>query len=118
MTTPTRDDLINLREAKGMTREQIAEHYDVSLATVRRWIKELKVPRPSKQVRYKEPSHLTRLGEIVAEPDDGLTVMEKAKDILGDRLVEKRGLGYFLDGRPASSIKVVHAAGLKMKDEA
>ncbi len=115
--TPTREELIALREKEGFTREQMAEHYDVSLTTIRRWIKELKVPRPSKQARYRETSTLTRLGEIVADPDDGITVMEKALGILGDRVTEKRGLGYFLDKRPASSQKIVHAAGLKMKDE-
>ena len=115
--TPTREELIHLRETEGLTREQIAEHFEVSLTTVRRWIKELKIPRPSKQVRYKEPSHLSRLGEIIAEPDDGITVMEQALKILGDRVTEKRGFGYMLDGRPASSTKIVHAAGLKLKDE-
>lgn len=115
--TPTRDELVDLREKQGLTREQIAEHYDVSLATVRRWIRDLNVPRPSKQVRYKQPTHLSRDGAIIADLDDGLTVMERAQKILGDRLVEKRGYGYMLDGRPASSKAVVHAAGLKLKDE-
>lgn len=115
--TPTREELINLRETQGLTREQIAEHYEVSLTTVRRWIKELNVPRPSKQVRYKEPSYLSRTGEIIAEPDDGITVTERAQNILGDRLREDRHRGYILDGRPVSSTVVVHAAGLKFKDE-
>lgn len=118
MTTPTRDDLIRLRETEGMTREEIADHYEVSLTTVRRWIKELKVPRPSKQARNTQANHLSRIGEIIAEPDDGMTVMDQAKAILGARLTEKRGMGYFVDGRPVSSTAVVHAAGLKMKDEA
>lgn len=115
--TPTRDDIIDLREKRGFTREQIAEHYEVSLTTVRRWIKELKIPRPSKQVRYKQPSHLSRIGEIIADPDDGLTVMERAHAILGERLTEKRHIGYILDGRPASARSVIEAAGLKFKDE-
>ena len=117
MTTPTRDDLIRLREVEGMTREQIADHYDVSLTTVRRWIKELKVPRPSKQARNHKTKPLSRFGEIIADPDDGITVMEKAKNILGDRLQERRHIGYILDGRPVSSRRVVEAAGLKFKDE-
>ena len=115
--TPTREEIIDLREKQGLTREQIAEHYDVSLTTVRRWIKELNIPRPSKQVRYKEPSHLSLLGEIIADPDDGMTIMERAFKILGDRLTEKRHVGYVLDGRHASSRAVIHAAGLKFKDE-
>lgn len=117
MTTPTRDDLIRLREKEGMTREQIAEHYDVSLTTVRRWIKELKVPRPSKQARVQQTRHLSREGAIIADPDDGMTVMERARSILGARCTERRGVGYILDGRPVSSRAVVHAAGLKFLDE-
>jgi len=115
--TPTRDEIIELREKQGLTREQIAEHYDVSLATVRRWIRDLKIPRPSKQVQYKQPTHLSREGAIISEPDDGETIMEKAQRVLGDRMTEKRGYGYMLDGRPASTQVLVHAAGLKMKDE-
>jgi len=117
MNTPTRDDLIRLREDEGMTREQIADYYEVSLTTVRRWIKELKVPRPSKQARNQTSRPLTRFGEIIAEPDDGLTIMERAESILGSRFETRRGLGYFLDGRPVSTRRVVEAAGLKFKDE-
>jgi transposase len=100
-----------------MTREQIAEFYGVSLTTVRRWIKELKIPRPTKQARKQPHRNITRFGEIIADPDDGYTLMERAEQILGDRLVEKRGYGYFLDGRPVHSTRVIHAAGLKFKDE-
>lgn len=115
--TPTREELISLREKKGMTRAQIATHFEVSLTTVRRWIKELKVPRPSKAARNQRNKNISRIGEIIAEPDDGMTVMEKAVAILGDRLTERRGLGYYLDGRPVSSMRVIEAAGLKFLDE-
>lgn len=115
--TPTREELIELREKRKLTREQIAEHFDTSLSTVRRWIKEKDVPRPSKNARYKEATNLSRIGEIIAEPDDGMTLMERAQHILGDRLTEKRGYGYMLDGKPASTQRVVQAAGLKFHDE-
>jgi len=115
--TTTREELINLREKQGMTREQIAEHFKVSLTTVRRWIKEMKVPRPTKQARQQRNKNISRLGEIIAEPDDGYTIMDKARAILGDRLTEKRGYGYHLDGRPVSSRRVVESAGLKFLDE-
>ena len=117
MTTPTRDNLIRLREDKGMTREQIADYYGVSLTTVRRWIKELKVPRPTKHARN-QPSKLRALfGETITDPDDGFTVMELAEQILGDRPVIKRHHGFVLDGRPVNTRTVVEAAGLKFKDE-
>lgn len=117
MTTPSRKDLIDLRETLGMTREQIAEHYEVSLTTVRRWIKEMKVPRPTKMARQQRNKNISRIGEIIAEPDDGLTVMDKAKASLGDRLTERRNMGYFLDGRPVSTRAVIEGAGLKFLDE-
>ena len=117
MTTPSREELINLRETQGMTREQIAEHYEVSLTTVRRWIKEMKVPRPTKQARQRRNKNISRIGEIIAEPDDGFTVMDRAKTILGDRLTERRKMGYYLDGRPVNTRGVIEGAGLRFLDE-
>lgn len=112
---PTREELIRLRETVGLTREQIAEHFGVGVSTVRRWIRELGVPRPTPRRRKKEQPHLSSSGEIIAPVDDGLTLMERAKMILGSRLSERRE-GYFLDNRPAHITKIVDAAGLKMKD--
>lgn len=96
--TPKRDKLVELRFDKGMTREDIAEHYDVSIATVRRWIKDLEVPRLS---RRSKPKYLTSSGEIIAKADDGYTVIEAAMMWFGGRLVERAGFGYYLDGKPA-----------------
>lgn len=117
MNTPTREELIRLREDEELTREQIAAYYSVSLTTVRRWIKEMQVPRPTKQARLNKNSHLSRYGEIISDPGDGLTLMDRVRANLGDRLTEKRGVGYFLDGRHVSTAKIVAAAGLKFKDE-
>ena len=44
--------------------------------------------------------------------DEGLSIMEKAAIRLGSRLVEKRGRGYYLDGKPASSFTIIQEAGL------
>ena len=107
--TPTRKELIKLRE-DGYTRERMAEHYDVSINTIRKWIKDLKVPRPSKDACSKREVYLSRNGEIIARPDDGRTTLEIAIEILEDRFEERRGLGYFLDGRPASVDKILAAA--------
>lgn len=114
---PTREHLIYLREKEGMTRDQIAEYYNVSLTTVRRWIREFNVPRPTKQRDHNPNKAISRNGEIIAPLDDGLTILERAEKILGDRLTEKRGMGYFLDGRPVNVSTVIKAAGLKYKDE-
>jgi transposase len=111
MATPDREEIIGLRE-QGMTREKIAEHYDVSITTVRRWIKQHNIPRPSKQARRKRESHLSRNGEIIAPLKDERPILEQAQEILGERFTEKRFVGYVLDGRPAHVDAIIAAAGL------
>lgn len=53
---------------------------------------------------------------IIIPFDDRAPLMERCKDVLGDRMKENR-LGYFLDGKPANTDKIVRAAGLKYADE-
>lgn len=106
---PTRTLLIKLRFEQGMTREDISEYFDVSIATVRRWIKELDVPRPSRRKRPKRPSNITARGEIVARVDDHYSPFERARINLGGRVVEFRGRGYYLDGKPVSAEEIIAA---------
>ncbi|QJA43143.1 hypothetical protein [Phaeobacter phage MD18] len=108
--TPPREKIIELRFDRGMTREDIAEHFDVSIATVRRWIKELNVPRPSRRSRTKRPKHLTSSGEIVAKVGDAYNKLERARMTLEGRVVERAGRGYYLDGKPASADEIIEAA--------
>lgn len=115
MAGPTREELVRLRES-GMTRENLAEHYDVGVSTIRRWIKERGVPRPTPNSRRRRLIHLSSDGGIIAPPDDGKTVMEKARLLLGSRFSSHKD-GYRLDGKPASTMVIVHAAGLKFKNE-
>jgi transposase len=110
--TPSRERLVELRFEKAMTREDIADHFDVSIATVRRWIKDMYVPRPNRRTRPKRPKHLTASGEIVAKVDDGYNNMERAHIILQGRLVSRAGFGYYLDGKPAHIDDILAAAGL------
>lgn len=100
---PTRDTLIELRFVKMMTREDIAEHYDVNVATVRRWIKDMGVPRPTRRKQLPQSPHLTSSGEIVTPVynEDAYTSLENARIILEGRLTLRKGYGYYLDGRPA-----------------
>ena len=107
---PSREQLIGLRFEQGMTREDIAEHFDVSIATVRRWIKEMDIPRPRRSQKPKQ-KNLTRLGEIIAPAGDGRNRMERAQIVLGGRLIEKIGFGYYLDGYPADIDTILAAAG-------
>ncbi len=100
--TPSRNDIIHLREDKGMTREQIAEHYDVSVGTVRRWIKDLNIPRPTRRSRPESLVNMTPSGGLIGRIDSGLTSLERAITILGSRFSEHRHKGYMLDGRPVN----------------
>ena len=102
--TPTRDKLVELRFDRGMTREDIAEHYGVSVTMVRRWIKKLEIPRLSRRAK---PKHLTSSGEIVAKADYGYTVIETAMMKLGGRMVERDGFGYYVDGTPAHVDRII-----------
>lgn len=107
--SPPREKIIDLRFEKGMTREDIAEYFDVSITTVRRWIKEMDIPRPTRRTRPKRPKHLTTTGEIVANLGDGYNDLERARTKLGGRVVEFRHRGYFLDGRPATAEEIIAA---------
>lgn len=112
-TPPTKEELEALR-AEGKTREEIAAIYNVALSQVKRWISSLKV---AKKIVRREPSQVPQaVRPAVVMEDDGLTVMEKAKRILGDRLTEKRGVGYLLDGRVVNTDVLLQAAGVKYKN--
>lgn len=108
--TPSREKLIELRFEKSMTREDIAENCGVSIATVRRWIKELDVPRPTRRARARRPKFLTSIGEIVADAGDGYNRFERARKVLQGRVVDRHGRGYYLDGRPASAEFIITTA--------
>ncbi|MBS3648716.1 hypothetical protein KEU06_08750 [Pseudaminobacter sp. 19-2017] len=96
-----------------MNREEIAAYYGVSLARVKRWIAELGVPA----------SHKTKGTNTAPRPvmrprvadDDGLTLIEKARLILGKRM-SRDYRGYLLDGRVVRVDVLVRAAGLQVPD--
>lgn len=111
---PDRDELINLR-TRGFNREQIADHFGVSLSRVKRWIKELEVPEPPdrmvKKVKIKHSE-----GELL-DVDNGLSLIEKAQQILGSRMTEERHRGYLLDGRLVRVDILIRAAGLSLPED-
>lgn len=110
---PTREDLIALREGEGLNREAIARRYNTSLATVKRWIARLNVPT-SAEPRKKRRVHITPREAIAA--DTHLTVIERAKRILGPRM-QTDARGYLLDGRPVKISALMKAAGVRYDDE-
>jgi len=114
--SPTRDELQRLRDS-GLTREQLGEYftkkfgYKVGLPQIKRWISALGVkPAPQRPSRARPKKR--------EEPriEDGYSLIDIAAFRLGDRLTEKRGRGYYLDGRPASTAVILEAAGLKFLD--
>ena len=105
---PSREELEALRD-EGYTRERIAQHYGVPLSRVKRWLKKLGFGRAERRI----PAEPTNLPAADLPFDSGLTIMEKAKLILGSRLREDRHLGYLLDGRVANTEKIIAAARLK-----
>jgi len=106
---PDRAELVRMRQ-QGLTREQIAEHFGVALSRVKRWIKELNVP-PDGFIRKEKIQHSE--GEVLTI-DHGLTLVERAKNVLGPRMVEDRNRGYLLDGRPVRVDILIRAAGLEV----
>lgn len=109
---PTKEELKEYREL-GFTRQEIADHYGVTLAQVKRWISELNVP---KKVTPKSDNGMedTKIKRSTALPPDyGMPLMEKAQEVLGSRMVYLKHRGYFVDGQPMSCDAIVKMAGVK-----
>jgi hypothetical protein len=103
--TPPRDEIVDLRMA-GMTRDDIADHFGVSVSRVKRWIIDMDIPA----VRRRKPGKVYAT-DIAFGDDHGLTLIEKAKRALGARMGQDFR-GYLLDGRPVKVDVLVQAAGL------
>lgn len=106
--SPTREELIALRE-KGMNREAIADYYSVPLSRVKRWIRDMDIPVLEGKRRITDTPPIKRQ----KKSDDGLTVLEKARRILGKRMSEDYR-GYLLDGRPVRIDYLLKVAGINM----
>lgn len=105
---PTREKLMELRES-GFTREEIAEHFGVTLSRVKRWLRQYGFTKPDRKLAP-EPVDLP----ITDLPfHTGMTLMERAKLALGRRLTEDKHRGYLLDGRPANTDRIIEAARLR-----
>ena len=110
MTVPPEADLRALREA-GKTRDEIAAYYQVSLSRVKRWIAHYNLPPTTKPVKTHSRARNKAEQRRALGLDDGLTLIEKARIILGKRMSEDRR-GYLLDGRPVRIDVLAKAAGL------
>lgn len=104
---PPREEIVQLRE-DGYTREEIAEHYGVALSKVKRWLQKYGFGKVDRK-----PVVPVDVKAAELPFDTGLTMMERAKLILGTRLTEDRHLGYLLDGRVANTDRIIREARLK-----
>jgi Homeodomain-like domain-containing protein len=110
--TPDREDILKLRQ-QGLNRDQIAEFYGVSLSRVKRWIREMDIPMPG-QAGGGKPKQKSTDGTKLGD-EYGMTLVERAKRILGRRMSEDRR-GYLLDGRLCRVDILIIAAGLKLPE--
>jgi hypothetical protein len=114
MEAPPKAELESLR-TNGKNRDEIAAHYGVSLSRVKRWIAEHEIkpslaPRKSHVMARNKAEKRRACGE-----EDGLTLIEKARVILGKRMSEDYR-GYLLDGRPVRIDTLARVAGLTIPD--
>lgn len=104
--------------ASGATRLEIAAALGMSISKVKRWIAKFDIaPRPRKNAEENAArvvAHNER--PRYANPEEGETLLEKAKTVLGRRLGEDHR-GYLLDGRPSNTAAILKAAGLRLKNE-
>ena len=102
-------EMISAMRKNGMTRQEIAGEFNVSLARVKRWITSLDLANKNSKSPSKEDQ---KLSTVTARSfDDGLSLMERCKIILGRRMGEDYR-GYLLDRLPCSSMQIRRAAGL------
>ncbi len=111
MAVPSKEDLEAKRSA-GLTRKEIAVHYGVNISQVKRWISSLQVEKKIVRKPVDPKPHKPARGALLPE-DTGMTVIEKARRILGPRLTEKKGLGYLVDGRICNTDEVLRLAGVE-----
>src|SRR5690606_19679265 len=101
------DDPARLRRwrAEGLTVARIAALCGCHVATVHKRLKAFglrrRADRPGLRKRPRRASRRVRLPARYGE-----TVVERARRRFGERLPERPLLGYFLGGRPASSLRL------------
>ena len=100
---PTRDEIIACRNA-GMTREQTGQALNTTIHVIKRLL-----------VKY-ELTRQKTVAAVVAMPAEEantrVPLMDQVKALIGKRMGETP-FGYTLDGRPASSVQLIRASGLK-----
>lgn len=121
---PCATELEAFRKA-GQPLWQIAAHYGVTRGVVKDWCKKLGV-RANLDTLYRakqarppvEDADRDDEDEDTIDPQEGMTIVEKAAHRLGRRMSEDRRRGtYLLDGKPVRIEVLLIAAGLAAPTE-
>lgn len=105
---PDREELAKLR-ARCVTLGEIGKLYGVSRSLAKKWCRDLAImssPKINSRHRFS-----TIADRRLTYGDDGISITERARKILGKRVEERRG-AYHLDGRPVDVAALIAAAGL------
>ena len=100
---PPREDIEDCK-SEGMTLQDISEIYNVSVSTVKRWIRGYGLAskkRTKKVITMPTPKN-TGQGSL----------LDQAKIKLGNRVTVHKIRGYFLDGKAVKADDLLVAAGL------
>lgn len=123
-TSPPKATIEALR-TMGLTRQDIADQFGVSLPTVKAWIRKYGIAAPERKRKPKKDPFIgaavemgtllprDRRSQKIIPLGENVSLMDRCKQVLGKRMSEDHR-GYVLDGRPASSIQVANAAGIPL----
>ena len=115
MTREERDEFIGELVEEGWSKSDIAELTEISISTVCRVMSKLNITVPAS--RSRKVKKIPAADKGVPLPEDyGVPLMERVKNVLGDRMTEYYG-GYKLDGKPCNCEDLVSTAGLSFCDQ-
>lgn len=109
---PSRAELMELREM-GLTRDEIAERFGVSLSLVKLWVKRLNCRIDSRAVPRRPSLKARNTDDLELDDEAGLLPLEIAKKRLSGRWSERHG-SYYLDGKVARTDQLLAAAGVAL----
>jgi len=88
------------------TIDEISDITCLSKTKVNQLIKKYNIGRPADATNRTSKRKIRPITPEISE-DDGLPLMEVIQKVLGDRMTEKKGQGYYLDGKPCSSSRII-----------
>lgn len=103
--------------SQHMKRHEIAATLSITFFQLKRIIASSNIPPRATKQQERDAAILARKTppSSVIPVDDGMSLMDKAKSILGARIGERKNMGYTLDGVLCNTDKILRAAGLSQK---